>query len=113
MLVTSSIATAGRTATTTSPVTPSSRCSEPMLEVMINHRMRKLTVWPWGVGDPAVVQHLEQRTRTTSSGQEHAALAAPRRILAMLKACCQSYALHQVDKLILFVNDPVREASRR
>jgi hypothetical protein len=37
----------------------------------------------------------------------------PRRILAMLKACCQSYALHQVDKLILFVNDPVREASRR
>jgi hypothetical protein len=78
MLVTSSIATAGRTATTTSPVTPSSRCSEPMLEVMINHRMRKLTVWPWGVGDPAVVQHLEQRTRTTSSGQEHAALAVPK-----------------------------------
>jgi hypothetical protein len=37
----------------------------------------------------------------------------PRRILAMLKACCQSYAQHQVDKLILFVNDPVREASRR
>jgi hypothetical protein len=77
MLVTSSIATAGTTATTTSPVTPSSRCSEPMLEVMINHRIAQVDGVALGVGDPPVVQHLEQRT-TTSSGQEHAAMAAPK-----------------------------------
>jgi hypothetical protein len=94
-------------------VAPSSRCSEPMLEVMINHRIAEVDGAALGIGDPPVVQHLEQRTRTTSADKSTPLWLPPGPILAMPEARCQSHALHQMDKLISFVNDPVREASRR